>query len=95
MTGTNLITTHVVLDCSDEDNLELDKDFPDWLTSSDSDSPAFTVEADGSLTSYRKVHELDPTVETFTIRSARTHTYCETNFPVSYSDITESGTTAG
>ena len=94
MTGTNSITVYIVLDCSDENNIELDQDFPDWLTSDDPDAPTFTVETDGSLTSYRKVHEV-PTIETITIRSGRTHSYCEANFPVSYSDITTSGITTG
>ena len=51
---------------------KLDVTNPDWLTDFDAGSPAFVIEADGSLTSYREAHTVVST-EFFSLRSARTN----------------------
>ena len=84
-TRTNTFKISYILDCSTETNSELDSLYSDWLTTSSSSAPGFTVESDGSLSTTRDAADFYNT-ETFQIRSSRTHAYCETNHGITYND---------
>ena len=84
-TRTNTFKISYILDCSTETNSELDSLYSDWLTTSSSSAPGFTVESDGSISTTRDAADFYNT-ETFQIRSSRTHAYCETNHGITYND---------